>query len=143
MEWLLRPYRFAAGAIGATEKRWNFLQERATLLLDPLSIILIRIFSIGGARAKRWMSLALIRMALHAILRRPETASAPLLKHACFLGIFFCMGVVPEHGRSFTRDDEKEGVCSILSAIEFWMAEFGGSTESIGGPIRISDNLAR
>lgn len=52
---------------------------------------------------------------------------------------FQVMGIAPEYGRSFTRDDEKDGVCSVLVSHEFWASELGGSTKSIGESLRISD----
>ncbi len=54
-------------------------------------------------------------------------------------GFFEVLGIAPEYGRSFTRQDEKEGTCSIIISHEFWIAEFNGSLKSIGGPIRMSD----
>jgi putative ABC transport system permease protein len=55
-------------------------------------------------------------------------------------GLFELLGVLPEYGRSFTADDERQGTCSVVISHEFWMSEFGGSLKIIGTPIRLSDN---
>jgi putative ABC transport system permease protein len=54
-------------------------------------------------------------------------------------GFFEVLGVLPEYGRSFTADDERQGTCSVIISHEFWMSEFGGSLKSIGTPILLSD----
>lgn len=55
-------------------------------------------------------------------------------------GFFEVLGVLPEYGRSFTLDDERQGTCAVIISHEFWISEFGGSLNSIGTPIILSDN---
>jgi putative ABC transport system permease protein len=55
-------------------------------------------------------------------------------------GFFEVLGVLPEYGRSFTLDDERVGTCSVIISHRFWISEFGGSLNSIGAPITLSDN---
>jgi len=52
---------------------------------------------------------------------------------------FRVLGVSPQFGRSFTRDDEAPGACSIILSHDFWVAEFAADPEAVGGPIRLSD----
>jgi putative ABC transport system permease protein len=52
---------------------------------------------------------------------------------------FKVLGIPPQYGRSFTRDEERAGTCAVVISHEFWVTEFGGSLERIGGPIRLSD----
>jgi predicted permease len=55
-------------------------------------------------------------------------------------GFFEVLGVLPEHGRSFVLEDERRGTCTVVISHEFWMSEFGGSLNSIGATIIMSDN---
>jgi predicted permease len=53
---------------------------------------------------------------------------------------FQTLGVLPEYGRAFTREDEVPGTCSIMLSHDFWVAEFSADPQTIGGPIRLSDH---
>ena len=52
---------------------------------------------------------------------------------------FKVLGILPQYGRSFTRDEERAGTCALVISHEFWVREFGGSLSRIGGLIRLSD----
>jgi len=52
---------------------------------------------------------------------------------------FKVLGILPQYGRSFNRDEESEGTCAIVISHEFWVTEFGESLKRIGGPIRMND----
>jgi len=54
-------------------------------------------------------------------------------------GFFEVLGVLPEYGRSFSPEDERQRTCSVIVSHEFWISEFGGSLNSIGVPILLSD----
>ena len=54
---------------------------------------------------------------------------------------FKVLGILPQYGRSFTRDEESAGTCAVVISHEFWVREFGGSLERIGGPVRMSDQV--
>lgn len=71
----------------------------------------------------------------------PGRGRAPQIIEGVFVSaeFFQVIGVLPQYGRAFNRDDEMKGVCSIILSHELWEAEFGGSPVNIGGPIRMSD----
>ena len=71
----------------------------------------------------------------------PEGAGKPQIIDADYVSsdFFKVLGIAPQYGRAFTRDDENEEACSIVLSHEFWVTEFGASVKRIGGPIRISD----
>ena len=52
---------------------------------------------------------------------------------------FQVLGISPQYGRAFTRDDEAPDTCSIILSHEFWVAEFAADPKTVGGPIRLSD----
>src|SRR5271168_4365211 len=53
-------------------------------------------------------------------------------------GFFEALGVLPEYGRSFTLEDERQGACSVIISHKFWTSDFGGSVNIIGTPILLS-----
>jgi putative ABC transport system permease protein len=71
----------------------------------------------------------------------PSGNGRPLIIPGTFVSsnFFNVVGVAPQYGRSFRRDDEIKGTCSIILNHEFWVSEFGKSVESVGGPIHMSD----
>jgi putative ABC transport system permease protein len=54
---------------------------------------------------------------------------------------FQTLGVMPQYGRPFRREDENEGTRAVIISHDFWMSEFNGSPSAIGGPIRLSDKI--
>ena len=52
---------------------------------------------------------------------------------------FQVLGVSPQYGRAFTRDEEATGNCSIILSHELWVTEFAADPKAVGGPIRLSD----
>ena len=52
---------------------------------------------------------------------------------------FQVLGVSPQYGRAFTRDEEATGNCSIILSHQFWVTEFAADPKAVGGPIRLSD----
>ena len=52
---------------------------------------------------------------------------------------FHVLGVVPQYGRTFTREDEAPGTCSIILSHDFWVTDFASDPNVVGGPIRLSD----
>jgi len=53
---------------------------------------------------------------------------------------FQTLGVLPQYGRAFTREDEVPGTCSIIISHDFWATEFSADPNAVGGPIRLSDH---
>jgi predicted permease len=55
------------------------------------------------------------------------------------IDFFSMLGIAPEVGRTFQRDDLNEG-CTVVLKHSFWMQAFGGQNNVIGRHIRLNDN---
>jgi len=52
---------------------------------------------------------------------------------------FQTLGILPQYGRAFTRQDEDRDTCSIIISHDFWVAEYSADPNAVGGLIRLSD----
>ena len=71
----------------------------------------------------------------------PPSTGKPRIIHGPHVSadFFQVLGVSPQYGRAFTRDEEATGNCSIILSHDFWVAEFAADPKAVGGPIRLSD----
>jgi putative ABC transport system permease protein len=52
---------------------------------------------------------------------------------------FRVLGIAPLLGRSFTVQEEREGICSVILSYEFWSSDFGSSPDVAGKSITLND----